>query len=162
METAFPPDIVLFLARVAFGYTMFFFGVPKLLNLKEVAKEFTNKGFKPGRFWGTLMALTEVFGGLSVILGIYPEIGAILIAYTMIVGTFWKLKKSKGFSQWSYDLLILALAFVGLFIGFGAYTIVHFDLPTITTGHVVIAVIIGGINAYLPELLGKKYQHWKA
>jgi uncharacterized membrane protein YphA (DoxX/SURF4 family) len=50
-------------------------------------------------------------GGLAVLLGLYAWVAAALIACHMATGTVWKITKTdKPFTDWSYDLLLLALA----------------------------------------------------
>src|SRR3954466_12606034 len=67
--------------RLALGSTMVFHGYSKL---KQEAREPTGQfmeslGFKPGKLWGTLTGLAEVFGGLTSMLGIGTRLGALAI-----------------------------------------------------------------------------------
>lgn len=117
-------DWVLLLARIVIGVTFLYYGLPKIKNLKSNADDFDNMGFKPGMFWGTIVALLETAGSLLLILGIYTWLIAGLIAGHMLVGTIWKITKvKKPFTDWSYDVLILVIALILLVFGGGIYTI---------------------------------------
>ena len=51
---------------------------------------------------------------------------ASLIGSEMLMGAVWKITKArKPFSDWSYDLLIFALALMLLVTGPGAYAVRH-------------------------------------
>jgi hypothetical protein len=83
-------------------------------------------GFKPGMLWGTLIAVVEFFGGLAILSGFYAELVAALFAFQMLVGTFWKLKIKKPFSDYSYDIQLFAICLVVMAQGAGAYALALF------------------------------------
>lgn len=117
-------DIVLLLVRIIFGTTFLYYGWPKLKDLKSNAEDFVQMGFKPGWFWGTIIALLETVGSVAVILGIFTWLMAIGFAIHMTLGTIWKITQAnKPFTDWSYDLVLLSIALVLLTIGPGAITI---------------------------------------
>jgi putative oxidoreductase len=77
-----------------------------------------------------LLGIVELLGGLSVLLGIYPQFGAILLIVVMLGAIYKKVaawntgfwgEKSMG---WHYDLLLLIASMVILFSGGGAYRLV--------------------------------------
>ncbi len=106
--------------RVAYGAIMVAHGFPKLKNLKGTGVNFTTMGFRPGAFWGTLIALLESLGGIAIILGFMTTPLALLFAGEFLVIVVWKLKKHMAFvGGWEFDLLILAAAIVLLFFGPG-------------------------------------------
>jgi putative oxidoreductase len=122
-------DWGLLLLRVVFGAIVIAHGFPKLKNLKETGSNFTNMGFRPGAFWGTLAALLESFGGIALILGIVTTPVAALFVMEFLVIVIWKLAKHMPFvSGWEFDLLILSAAAVLLFFGAGAMSLDHFWL----------------------------------
>ena len=122
-------DVGMLIARIIFGIIFIYFGLPKLKNLKSNANDFVSMGFKPGWLWGTAVALLEVFGGLAVIVGLWIEVFATIFAIHMIVGTIWKIAKTeKPFTDWSYDLLLLALAIIFAVAGSGAYALGNLGL----------------------------------
>ena len=95
---------ILLLLRSVVGTVMIYYGWPKVRNLKSNANDFVKMGFRPGIFWGTLIAIVEFFGGIGMLLGFYAELAATLFAFQMMVGTFWKLKIRRRFSDYSYDI----------------------------------------------------------
>jgi putative oxidoreductase len=103
---------ILFLARLSVGAVFIYYGWLKIKNLKANATDFIKMGFKPGWLFGTPVALLEFFGGILLILGVATSAFATLFALMMLVGTIWKVKVKKGFSQWSYDILIFTLCLV--------------------------------------------------
>lgn len=113
-------SLLLLLARIIFGAVFIYYGIPKIKNLKKNAQDFVAMGFKPGMFWGTIAAVLEVFGGLFIILGIlfYPVL--ILFATFTLVGAIWKIFfAKKQFPEWSYDLILFALALTLIVTGSG-------------------------------------------
>jgi putative oxidoreductase len=115
-------DVVLLVVRVIMGVTLVYYGWPKIRDPKKNAADFEKIGFRPGWLWGTLILLVEFGGGLAILLGVYAWVAAALLACHMATGTVWKITKArKPFTDWSYDLLLLALALILLATGPGAY-----------------------------------------
>jgi uncharacterized membrane protein YphA (DoxX/SURF4 family) len=112
-------DWILLFSRLVLAIVMIYYGRPKIRDLASNANDFEAMGFKPGIFWGTLIAGVEFFGGVAILLGLYAELAAALFAFQMIVGTFWKLKVRKPFSDYSYDLQLFALCLVIMAQGAG-------------------------------------------
>ena len=124
LEVVTSPDFILLVARFVLGVVMIHFGWPKIKNLRDNARDFNRMGFKPGMFWGSIIAIVEFFGGIALIAGFYVWIASALIAVQMVIGTLWKITKTeKPFSNWSYDLLILVITLVLIYIGPGKYVI---------------------------------------
>lgn len=117
-------DVALFLARLVVGAVFIYFGIPKIKDLKQNAKDFVGMGFKPGWLWGTPVALLETIGSILLILGAYVEVLGLLFAVHMAIGTVWKITKTdKGFPDWSYDLILLSLGIVFLTMGGGSISL---------------------------------------
>src|ERR1700738_3824708 len=93
---------ILFLSRVVLAVAMIHYGWPKVRDLKSNANDFANMGFKPGMFWGTLIALVEFLGGIAILLGFLAELAAALFAFQMLVGTFWKVMIKMTFAGFFY------------------------------------------------------------
>ena len=120
----FYSDWVLLVVRIIIGVILIYYGWPKVKDLKKNAEDFVEMGFKPGWFWGTLIALLEFFGGILMIIGVLVPLVAALFGIEMIVGMIWKITKvKKPFTDWSYDLLLLALMLLLLITGTGSYVI---------------------------------------
>jgi putative oxidoreductase len=117
---------ILLLARIALGIVMTYYGWPKIRDLTSNAKDFARMGFKPAFFWGTLIAIVEFVGGVAILLGLFAELAAALFGFQMMVGTFWKLKIKKPFSDYSYDIQLFALCLVIMSRGSGAFALAAF------------------------------------
>jgi putative oxidoreductase len=110
--------------RVALGVVLIAHGWPKLRNLKQTAQSFDAMGFKPGRLFGTLAALLEVFGGIALIIGLFTTWFAALFMLQFIVILFWKwFKKMPLVGGWELDLLIFAGVFALFALGGGAFSL---------------------------------------
>lgn len=110
--------------RLALGAIFLVHGWPKLRHLGQTATAFDGMGFKPGKFWGTLVALLEFFGGMALVLGFFTQTFAVLFALQFIAVIVWKLAKRQPFvGGWELDLLILAALLVLILNGGGAYSI---------------------------------------
>ena len=81
-------------------------------------------GFKPGTFWGTVVAFVEFVGGLALFFGFYAQLAALLLGIQMLVAVFWKLGRGQGLIG-GYELdLLLAVTLVTLVIlGAGTYSL---------------------------------------
>jgi len=163
MPTIVQSDQILLIARVILGAIFVYYGWPKLKDLAKNAKDTSKMGFKPGMFWGTILVVAEFIGGIALIIGFFAEIAALIIAFEMLVGTFWKIKLKKGFPNWSYDLLALSSALVIARFGPGAFSVNRVIFVNLLRWDVVIgAIIVALVLAYLPQILGKGYHKWKA
>jgi uncharacterized membrane protein YphA (DoxX/SURF4 family) len=121
METS---QLILFFARVVVGVVMVYYGVPKIKNLRANAKDFVKMGFRPGWIWGTIMACLEFLGGIAMIVGYHASLVASLYAFAMFIGFVWKFKSRKPFSDYSYDLQLLALCLILASFGGGVWSVV--------------------------------------
>ena len=153
---------VLLFARIALGVSLIYYGRQKIKDLKSNANDFVGMGFKPGWFWGTIVAFVEFFGGIAMLLGFFAEIVAALYGFQMLIGTIWKRKIKKPFTDYSYDIQLLALCLVVVAFGPGVYALVAFGpLSLLLSWDIaVVAVLLAIILAYLPELLGERYRKW--
>lgn len=149
MTTPISPDWILAFIRVTMGIVLLYYGWPKIRNIKSNANDFVGMGFRPGILWGTLIAIVEFFGGIALLTGLYAELAASLFGFQMIVGTFWKLKRRMPFTEYSYDLQLLALCVVLMAFGGGRFSIASFDATIfLRWGVVLVAVPAGAAFAY--------------
>jgi putative oxidoreductase len=133
---------ILALVRAVLGIVMTHYGWPKVRNLKSNANDFVQMGFKPGMFWGTLIAAVEFFGGLAILLGLDAELAATLFGFQMMVGFAWKLKTRKPFSDYSYDIQLFALCLVVMSQGPGALAIQTFRGSIFLRWDVAVASVV--------------------
>jgi putative oxidoreductase len=152
MDARITPDWILLFVRVVTGVVLMYYGLPKCRALRSCARDFEGMGFRPGLLWGTLIAIIELFGGLAMLAGAYAELAASLFGFQMIVGTFWKLKTGKDFTDYSYDLQLLALCVVLMTFGAGIYAPARFDATVFLRWWAIpIIVFAGAMFAYLSK-----------
>jgi len=117
------PDIPLLLVRLVVGLV---FVVAVRNKLKDVPAFAQHNGLSVPIAWGLIFA--EASGGLGFILGILPQIAALVIMGSM-VGSMsfhifkWKSKYWAASGGWEYDLMIFTMASVILVAGGGAIAV---------------------------------------
>lgn len=135
---------VMFIIRLVVGGVMIYYGWPKVRDLKKNARWFAKQGFIPGWLAGDIVAFTEFVGGIAMIAGIWPTLVAVAFGFQMITGFFWKKRMGKPFSDYSYDLQLLALCLAILVFGGGAFVYMSFDYVVLTRWDALIAAVIVG------------------
>ena len=123
-ETALDyPDVPLLLVRLVVGLV---FAVAVRNKLKDVPSFAEHNGLPVPIAWGLIFA--EAAGGAGFILGILPQLAALVIMGAM-VGSMsfhifkWKSKYWAASGGWEYDLMIFAMASVIFVVGGGAIAI---------------------------------------
>jgi len=117
-------DWSVLLLRVVLGLIFLVHGWPKIKKLKETAQNFEMMGFKPGAFWGTIIAIVEFVGGLFLITGLFTSITAIVLAIEMLVATIWKLlRRQKLAGGYEFELLLLVSLLALTTLGGGLYSL---------------------------------------
>ncbi len=113
------PDVPLLLVRLVVGLV---FVVAVRNKLKDVPAFAEHNGLSVPVAWGLIFA--EAAGGIGFILGILPQLAALVIMGSM-VGSMsfhifkWKSKYWAASGGWEYDLMIFAMASVILVSGGG-------------------------------------------
>lgn len=106
-------DWAIVVLRLAVAVIFLAHGWPKIKDLKTTAINFNTMGFKPGRFWGTLVAVVEFFGALFLIFGLFTQIAALLLAVNMSVAMIWKIKNGmKLVGGYELDIILLVALLV--------------------------------------------------
>lgn len=102
-------------------------GFPKLFTARSQTTQFFEQiGLKPTKFWTLAVGSTEFFGGIALLLGIFTQAAAGLIALVML-GAIALVKRKQGFvNGWEFDLALLIMALSLLALGPGAFSL---DLP---------------------------------
>jgi putative oxidoreductase len=127
MEQFLNPPLAHFLIRLVLGIAFVVHGYPKLFkNFAGFSGWLGSMGFRPGKFWASLVIIAEFFGGIALILGFFVQIAAVLIAIDMLVA-MWKAKWGKvGFADnggWEIDLAYFIMAVSLILTGGGIYSI---------------------------------------
>ena len=111
--------------RAVFAAIFLAHGWPKLKNLKSTQEWFGSVGFRPGWFWGTLVALQETVGASLIFLGVFTQPLALLLSVQMLVAALWKKKQGqKLVDGYELDLLLAAAGLVLALTGGGALALV--------------------------------------
>lgn len=118
------PDIGLLILRVVFGGLLAAHGTQKLFGwfdgfgLEANNQMFDAMGYNPGKIFGTLAGLSELTGGLLLLLGLLTPLAAAIVVGTMInaVNATWA-NGLFGGQQPGYELALL-FASVGAAVAF--------------------------------------------
>lgn len=115
--------------RVALGLAFIVHGYPKLFKMfAGFAGWLDSMGIKPGKFWALAVGVVEFFGGIALILGIFTQLAALLIAVNMVVAMAkvkWGAVKYVETERmgWELDLAYCVMAVSLLLTGPGAYAL---------------------------------------
>src|SRR5262245_488739 len=120
--------------RIVLGCILIPHGMQKLfgafggMGLTANAALFDRLGYHPGMFWGTLVGLTELIGGILLVIGFLTR-GAALAVVIFMLNAVYFTSKTGGFF-WTnrgseYSLLILAVAVFFLIRGSGKWSVDH-------------------------------------
>ena len=114
----------LLVLRIFLGIIFVYHGIPKLRMSGAMGK---GMGFPSGSVF--ILGLVEFLSGLALILGLYAEIGALLVGLVML-GALWHkiFKWNIPFSAmdkmgWEFDLILLGVAVAILLLGSGAFSL---------------------------------------
>jgi len=117
------PRLGLFIIRLVAGSIFISHGIAKLHNMEGTTAFFASLGF--GAFLAWVVALVELIGGISLILGVFTKVFGALLAAVMIVAII-KVKIASGFGKAELELLLLAASVSVLFSGCGRYSVCRF------------------------------------
>ncbi len=122
-------NIALLILRIGVGIVFIMHGLPKLNGgpdlWRGLGSSMANLGitFLPA-FWGFMAMVAELFGGICLILGIYPRIAAILMLFTMLVAGISEIAEGQKFKDMlELFMLTITLVFI-LMVGGGKYLLV--------------------------------------
>ncbi|WP_330232705.1 DoxX family membrane protein [Nocardia sp. NBC_00508] len=123
-------DIGLLIMRVVFGGLLAAHGAQKLFGWwggpgwRANADGFEQMGYNPGKIFGTLAGLSELGGGLLLLLGLLTPLGAAIVLGTMInaINATWSggLLTGKGYEM---GVLFAAAAAALAFTGAGKFSL---------------------------------------
>jgi len=119
-------DFGLLIMRIGLGLMMILHGWPKLAGGAETWEKLgaamANVGVTAFPvFWGFMAAMTEVFGGLFLLLGFLTRLSSGLLAFVMLVAALMHLDAGDGLKGAGHAIE-LGTVFLGLmFVGAGKY-----------------------------------------
>lgn len=108
------------LARLTVGLVFVGTGWGKLHSIPDVTSFFTDLHIPAPGFHARLVAGTEFFGGLLVLLGLGTRLASLPLAFTMVIAILTAKRSSidglttlVGFEEWSYLVMFLWIALAG-------------------------------------------------
>jgi putative oxidoreductase len=152
--------LALFLLRLVVGLYLFEHGAEKLFGwsagpgLKKTIGTMGSLGFRPARLWAVLGTVSEVGGGLLLVLGLFAPLGAVAIAAAMLVAVGIHWTKGPMAAKGGYELALtnLAAAVALGFVGTGAYSLdalLGFALPEpLSIGVGLLVAVVGASVAF--------------
>lgn len=117
-------DLGLFVLRLALAIIFIYHSLPKLKNPKAMAQGIG----LPGWFIAVL-GFSEFVSSIGLILGIYTQVAALILAIVMVGALYFKIVKWKApFSAhdklgWEYDIILVAACIALLLLGSGSIAV---------------------------------------
>ncbi|PIR69783.1 MAG: oxidoreductase [Candidatus Niyogibacteria bacterium CG10_big_fil_rev_8_21_14_0_10_46_36] len=119
--------VVPFLLRVLLGVIFIVHGYPKLFKNFQGTKDFFQSlGLRPAAAWVIFIGALEFFGGIFLIVGLFVQLIALLMAINMFFAIALVARK-KGFANgWEFELTLLVISLALFIMGAGIFAI---DVP---------------------------------
>ncbi len=124
-------DVGILILRVVVGIVMAAHGLPKIFWKREVFNQKWKKeyGFPLGSVM--LTGIVQVAGGLAIIVGVFTQFAALILALNMLVATYvsiWNhrepfLSTPEG-KGWDVNFLLVGALVVLIFLGGGRWSLV--------------------------------------
>jgi putative oxidoreductase len=124
-------DVGILILRIAVGIVMVAHGLPKIFWKRELFNKKWKKeyGFPLGSV--LLTGIVQVVGGLAIIVGVFTQLSALILALNILVATYvsiWKHQEpflstpdGKG---WDVNFLLAATLIALIFLGSGTWSLV--------------------------------------
>lgn len=118
----------LLIIRIGLGIMFMYHGFPKITGGPE---KWAGLGMAMGSlgihffpvFWGFMAAVSEFFGGILLIAGLFTQPTCAFMAFTMAIASLTQLTKGQGLDGASHAME-LGIVFIGLiFVGPGKYSL---------------------------------------
>ena len=119
-------DFGLLIMRIGLGLMMIVHGWPKLSagaeKWEKLGGAMTHIGVDVApQFWGFMASMTEVFGGLFLILGFLTRLSSAMLTFVMLVAALMHFGEGHGLNSAGHAIE-LGVVFLGLmFVGAGKY-----------------------------------------
>lgn len=117
-------NIGLLILRIGLGVAFIIHGIPKLLGGPDtwtqygMAMQYLGIDFAP-MFFGFLAGVTEVFGGIFLVLGLFYRTALTLLTITMIVALVSNIGQGAGYPEFSHPLKMIIVFVSMMLIGPG-------------------------------------------
>ena len=119
-------DLGLLILRIAIGLIFLYHALPKLKNPKGMA---VMMGMPKMAMILVILGIVEVLSSLGIILGVYTQLAALLLAIVMLGAIFVKKMKwhisfaAMDKTGWEFDLILLAANVAILLTGGGSISL---------------------------------------
>jgi len=110
--------------RVVSGVALMVHGWPKIIDPLGKSQLLANSGFHPAAFWSIALSVTEFFGGLLLLLGLFTRLAALGTFIILSVAAYfhWVLW-NQGWSGAEFPLLWAAVNLFFVAQGGGRYSL---------------------------------------
>jgi len=113
-----------FFLRLILGAVFIAHGHPKLFKSGAKSVEFFNsQGIKPAKFLVIVVGVVEFFGGILLIIGLFTQVVAALLAFIMFVAIVRTKLKSGFVGGYEFNLTLMIIALSLMFLGAGFFAI---------------------------------------
>lgn len=117
-------DWAILVVRLALGVIFIAHGWRKLKNYSGTVAWMRGEGFYPGWLWAPVVTAAEIGGGLLILIGLFTQPAAMILAINMVVAFIYNFRKNKGFfSYLELDLILLATLLLLATLGSGFYAL---------------------------------------
>jgi putative oxidoreductase len=117
-------DFGILALRLALGVILLAHGIPKAKDIRGAAEWFASVGFRPGRLWATVAAVTECAGGVLLLAGAFVQYAAFVVAGQFAVILFWRLRRRDTLASAELELLVFAAALALTTLGGGTFQLI--------------------------------------
>nr|WP_230980188.1 DoxX family protein [Oryzicola mucosus] len=98
------------LLRVVAGGALVIHGAPKIIDPFGATGMVESLGFYPGVLWAPLLAITEFFGGILLILGLFTRPAALAATFVLLVTVWFHwITQGQGYSGAEKSILWAAI-----------------------------------------------------
>jgi putative oxidoreductase len=119
-------DVALLVLRLALAAVLLYHGVPKLMNFGATVAAFQSMNIPAPTLTAGFALLSEVIGGLLILLGVAVDIAGLLVIVDM-VGAIATVHWANGFDftkgGWEHPFTVLAMALALALAGPGDYAL---------------------------------------
>ncbi|MDP2676271.1 MAG: DoxX family protein [bacterium] len=113
-----------FILRVFLGVIFILHGYPKLFKkFSETKAFFASLGLRPATAWTLWIGILEFFGGALLIIGLFVQPVALLLAVNMFFAIVLVARKKGFVNGWEFELALLIIALSLVIMGAGIFAI---------------------------------------
>ena len=118
-------DVALLIIRLIIGTFFMVHGYNKFVDTKDIAKWLEKHGYKPPMLWASLIIITELVGGIGLILGLGTRLFALMMSVVMLQGIHHRkhIAELKFVDGWEINYVTLASTIALILLGSGAISL---------------------------------------